>query len=186
MHFSDIAQCSKVTPSDGQPEPIENPELLEATVCCGSRSHARIHQVPKWTLVGPGFEGFRRDAARTRGSNFRNFCPSFCFKELGSNQGPITLQGATCGSKMGCRCRLFSVLTLRFVARYFGRELRRLTPLRTEMRDTLSCPVLPRGNANAPTCVRQRTPLWLPYIWASQRRRFSKAPGSLHRILALP
>jgi hypothetical protein len=46
--------------------------------------------------------------------------------------------------------------------------------------------ILLRGNATAPTCVRQRTPLWLPYIWASQGRRFSKAPGNLHRIFALP
>jgi hypothetical protein len=50
----------------------------------------------------------------------------------------------------------------------------------------LSCPVLPRGNATAPTCVRQRTPLWLPYIWAGRGRRFSKAPGNLHTIFALP
>ena len=66
------------------------------------------------------------------------------------------------------------------------RELRRLTSLRTEMQDTLSCPVLPRGNATAPPCVRQRTPLWLPYILASQGRRFAKTPGTLHRIFALP
>ena len=41
-------------------------------------------------------------------------------------------------------------------------------------------------HVSAPTCVRQRTPLWLPYIWAGLGRRLSKGPGNLHTIFAPP
>ena len=42
------------------------------------------------------------------------------------------------------------------------------------------------GNASALPCVTQRTPLWLLYIWAGRGPRFSKVPGNLRTIFALP
>ena len=42
------------------------------------------------------------------------------------------------------------------------------------------------GNASAQPCVTQRTPLWLLYIWAGRGPRFSKVPGNLRTIFALP
>ena len=42
------------------------------------------------------------------------------------------------------------------------------------------------GNANALPCVRQRTLLWLVYIWAGRGPRFSKVPGNLRTIFGLP
>jgi hypothetical protein len=48
-------------------------------------------QVPKskWTLIGPGFEGFAAMRREHKSAVFRNFCPSFYSKNLGP-MGPIT------------------------------------------------------------------------------------------------